>query len=137
MMEVISDSEDGTTMEITATVTAIGPHAISQTDPLVILFGKDATPELADVSVIQQFDEPSQQKQLALHHGDHIFINDIKFRVSEVGSLTNANLQQIGHATLMFQPVPSEDRLGNAVYLVPTARPTFTIGTTIRYVMQD
>lgn len=69
-------------MEITATVTAIGPHAISQTDPLVILFGQEATPELADVSVIQTFDQPAQQKQLVLHHGDHIYINDIKFRIS-------------------------------------------------------
>lgn len=121
-------------MEITATVQAIGKHALSPKDAMVILFGEKATPELQDVCVIQKFADPAAQKKMRVHHGDHIYINDIKYRVAAVGGLTNANLQQIAHATLIFHAVPDdEDVLGNAIYLTPFAKPVFAEGTTIRY----
>jgi PTS system glucitol/sorbitol-specific IIA component len=124
-------------MELTATVTAIGEKALSPKDNMIILFGDKATDALREVSVIQQFDDPETQKQLTVAHGDHIYINDIKYRVAAVGGLTNPNLEQIAHATLIFQPVPDKDMLGNAIYLTPNAKPAFTVGTKIRYVTAD
>lgn len=124
-------------MKITSTVTAIGAHAISKKDAMIILFGDSATDALRDVSVIQEFDQPDKAKKMVLKHGDHLYIDDIKYRVNGVGKLTNANLQQIGHATLIFKPMPDRDALGNAIYLIPTAIPTFKVGTVIRYETED
>lgn len=124
-------------MELSATVTAIGEKALSPKDNMVILFGDKATNALREVSVIQQFDDPEAQKTMTIAHGDRVYINDIKYTVAAVGGLTNANLEQIAHATLIFQPVPAEDVLGNALYLTPYAKPTFKIGTKIRYVLAD
>lgn len=124
-------------MEITATVTAIGQDAISTKDNMVILFGDQATNALRDVSVIQEFADAEAAKQLNLVRGDHLYIDDIKYRITDVGRLTNSGLQQIAHATLVFKPVPTEDALGNALYLSPTAMPVFKVGTQIRYVTHD
>jgi PTS system glucitol/sorbitol-specific IIA component len=137
IMDLFLEKKGERLMELTATVTAIGEKALSPKDNMVILFGDKATAALREVSVIQQFDDPEAQKSLNIAHGDHIYINDIKYRVAAVGSLANPNLKQIAHATLIFQPVPDEDMLGNAIYLTPYAKPTFSIGTTIRYVTAD
>lgn len=120
-------------MQLKSIVKEIGPDALSPKDQMVILFGDKATDALRNVSVIQEFTNPKAQKKMQVKVGDHLYINDIKFRVIGVGGLTNANLQQIGHATLVFQPVPSEDSLGNAIYLFPNAKPVFTEGTEIIY----
>ncbi len=45
-------------MQFTATITAIGKDALSSKDPMIILFGPEATDALRDVAVIQQFDDP-------------------------------------------------------------------------------
>lgn len=124
-------------MEITATITAVGKDAISTKDNMVILFGDQATNALRDVSVIQEFASPKEEQKLTMARGDLLFIDDIKYRVTGIGSLTNPNLQQIGHATLVFKPVPTEDALANALYLSPTAMPTITVGTKLRYVTSD
>lgn len=104
-------------------------HALDPKDNMVILFGDKATDSLRDVSLIQEFADPEAQKTMTVKVGDHLIINDIKFRIIGVGKLTNANLQQIGHVTLVFQPVPSVDQLGNAIYLFPNAKPVFDVGT--------
>jgi PTS system glucitol/sorbitol-specific IIA component len=123
-------------MQLKSIVKEIGADALSPKDQMVILFGDKATDALRDVSVIQELTDPQAQKTMEMKVGDHLIINDIKFRVIGVGGITNANLQQIGHATLVFQPVPSEDQLGNALYLFPNAKPVFTPGTEIIYDMQ-
>ncbi|KRM55527.1 PTS glucitol/sorbitol transporter subunit IIA [Lacticaseibacillus sharpeae] len=120
-------------MQLKSVVKEIGAQALSPKDQMVILFGDKATPALRDVSVIQEFADPSAQKKMTVKVGDHLYINQIKYRVIGVGGITNANLQQIGHATLVFQPVPAEDQLGNAIYLTPTAKPVFKVGTEIVY----
>ncbi|WP_155286237.1 PTS glucitol/sorbitol transporter subunit IIA [Lacticaseibacillus zhaodongensis] len=125
-------------MEITAKVQAIGKDALSPKDAMVILFGEKATPELRDVCVIQEFTDPAAQKKMHVRPGDHIYINDIKYRVAGVGGLTDANLEQIAHATLIFKAVPDDDDvMGNAIYLTPFAKPIFEVGTTIRYDLAD
>ncbi len=120
-------------MQLKSTIKAIGANALSPKDQMVILFGDKATDALRDVSVIQEFADPKAQKTMNVKVGDHLYINGIKFRVAGVGSLTNPNLQQIGHATLVFKPVPSVDQLANAIYLTPTAKPVFAEGTELVY----
>ncbi|WP_179394333.1 PTS glucitol/sorbitol transporter subunit IIA [Lacticaseibacillus absianus] len=120
-------------MDITATIKAIGESALSPTDPLVILFDDSATPALRAVTLIQQFDDPQAQRDLEMQAGDTLTIDGEDFAVTAVGKLANANLRSIGHVALVFAPQPAVDRLESALYLKPTSRPHFTVGTTLVY----
>lgn len=120
-------------VEIKATITAIGPEAISPTDPLVILFDEDATVALKRIALLQEFESEEAMSQLALTTGDQILIGEQAYHVQYVGEVANDNLQTIGHATLLFTPVPENDRLGNGVYLTPYVKPDFKVGTQITY----
>jgi PTS system glucitol/sorbitol-specific IIA component len=120
-------------VDIKATITAIGPEAISPTDPLVILFDEDATVALKQIALLQEFESEDAMSQLTLVPGDQLAIDDQVYHVEYVGEVANDNLQTIGHATLLFTPVPETDRLGNGVYLTPYVKPDFKVGTTITY----
>jgi PTS system glucitol/sorbitol-specific IIA component len=120
-------------VDIKATITAIGPEAISATDPLVILFDEDATAALKQIALLQEFESEEAMSQLTLATGDQLSIDDQVYQVAYVGEVANDNLQTIGHATLLFTSVPETDRLGNGVYLSPYVKPNFKVGTTITY----
>lgn len=122
---------------VTSTVIAIGNHAIENEDPLVILFDQEATPELQEIAVIQEFSEPAAMKTLTLAEGDTITIDDNTYTIAYVGDVANQNLQTIGHITLLFAPLPASDRLGNGVYLTTTVKPAFHVGTKISYETDD
>nr|WP_034553319.1 PTS glucitol/sorbitol transporter subunit IIA [Carnobacterium funditum] len=112
-------------------VKAIGEHAISKKDPIIILFGEQATEDLRSVSIIQSFKE--DQSRVELKPGYSVFFDDQEYTILEVGSLANENLNTIGHVTLDFSEVPSEDRLASGVYLKPFKLPKIEIGTIIHY----
>lgn len=118
---------------VVGTVTEIGKSAINQKDPIVILFGEQATEELRTVSVIQDFNE-SDQERIDLEKGDKISFDGRAYTILEVGSLANENLKTIGHATLNFSSVPKEDKLANGIYLEPFDLPKFKVGTKIDYI---
>lgn len=119
-------------MEIVSTITAIGDAALTPEDPLVILFGDDATESLRDVAVIQHFQDESAQAQLMLHAGDQLQIDDQTYQIARVGVLANRNLQTIGHVSLFFTPIP-EQPLENALYLTPTTKPNISVGSKFTY----
>ena len=123
-------------MQLTATVTAIGKDALSSKDPMIILFGPQATDALRDVAVIQQFADKSALEKLVIKEGDQLTIDDETFEMTYVGQLANSNLKAIGHVTLLFQAVPADNPMQNAIYLKPTHRPTFKVGTTLTYITQ-
>ena len=54
-------------MQFTATITAIGKDALSSKDPMIILFGPEATDALRDVAVIQQFGSADDWRD-SFHH---------------------------------------------------------------------
>ncbi|WP_225048775.1 PTS glucitol/sorbitol transporter subunit IIA [Lacticaseibacillus kribbianus] len=120
-------------MSIHATITAVGALALSATDPMVILFDASATPALRQVAVIQQFENPAEQRGLHLQKGDRLRVGSATFTIDAVGQLANANLQSIGHVTLFFGPVPAGGGLANALYLSPKTRPALAVGTELTY----
>lgn len=124
-------------MQFKATVTAIGKDALSSKDPMIILFGPQATDALRDVAVIQQFADPASLAQFSIQAGDRITIDETTFTMTYVGQLAISNLKAIGHVTLLFQDVPADKPMQNAIYLKPTHRPTFKVGTTLLYETQD
>ena len=64
-------------MKWISTIKKIGPKAISPEDRVVILFGESANEELADVSVIQEFDADTPAASIVLKKGDTITIDGI------------------------------------------------------------
>jgi len=120
-------------MTVTATISAIGPQALSPNDPMVILFDATATEALRAVTLIQDFDDREALRSVTLAVGDTITIDGQAFTLTYVGQLANENLHAIGHVALVFAPVPEHDRLENALYLGPTTVPAFHVGTNITY----
>ena len=45
---------------LVGTVTAIGENAISKKDPMIILFGEQATEEIRTVAIIQSFENEKE-----------------------------------------------------------------------------
>lgn len=113
------------------TVTSIGPQAISEKDPIIILFGEEATEDIRQVSVIQAFEKESEA--IDLKEGHMIKFDDQAYTIEAVGSLAVDNLNSIGHITLSFTDVPAEDQLGNGIYLSPKTLPVISVGTKISY----
>ncbi|WP_461226913.1 PTS glucitol/sorbitol transporter subunit IIA [Lacticaseibacillus suihuaensis] len=120
-------------MSIKATITAVGPKALSDRDPMVILFDDSATAALRQVAVIQRFLDQAAQRKLRLAAGDTLTIDETTYTITAVGALANANLQSIGHVTLMFAPQPKDGGLANALYLSPAIRPRVVVGSTLDY----
>lgn len=85
-----------------ATIVSIGMWAEeSLTDNMMILFNKNAPPEIADYCFIHQ---PSTISTIdsEINLDSTLLINDIAYIVTAVGSAANINLQQLGHITLKF-----------------------------------
>ena len=49
---------------LVGTVTAIGENAISKKDPMIILFGEQATEEIRTVAIIQSFENEKEVVKL-------------------------------------------------------------------------
>ncbi|MFT8411198.1 MAG: PTS glucitol/sorbitol transporter subunit IIA [Schleiferilactobacillus perolens] len=126
--------------ETKATVTAIGKQALGHADPMVVLFGEEATDEIASIAVIQRFSDKAAQAQLTMARGDQVQINDDRYAVTYVGRAASANLQTLGHVALVFTDKLAGDRLQNALYLAPLdgalQMPEFTVGTPLVYIHQ-
>ena len=82
-------------MQLTATVTAIGKDALSSKDPMIILFGPQATDALRDVAVIQQFADKSALEKLVIKEGDQLTIDDETFEMTYAVSYTHLTLPTI------------------------------------------
>lgn len=117
-------------MATTAVVQAIGPQAISKTEPILILFDETATASLQQIAIVQKF--TSALTPVPLQTGSHLAIDDQRYTVEYAGPLVEANLQSIGHATLYFTEVPAKP-MDNGLYLTPTSLPTIKVGSVITY----
>lgn len=113
------------------TITAIGDSAISSKDPLIILFGEQASEELRKVSVIQRV--VSEKQTIDLRAGGKVSFGEQEYTIQHVGLLANKNLNAIGHVTLIFSELPEEDAIENGIYLTPYQLPKLSVGTEIAY----
>lgn len=104
-------------MKWISTIKKIGPKAISPEDRVVILFGESANEELADVSVIQEFDADTPAASIVLKKGDTITIDGITYDIEYTGSLVNSNLKKLQHASLFFTTEVPKKPMSNAIYV--------------------
>jgi PTS system glucitol/sorbitol-specific IIA component len=120
-----------------ATVTQIGEQALGHADPIVVLFGEEATAEIAAIAVIQRFADPAQQRALTVAVGDTIQVGAAAYTITYVGRAAQNNLRSLGHVAFVFSDTAQGDRLQNGLYLHPIADaprfPDFQVGTTISY----
>ena len=116
---------------LVGTVTAIGENAISKKDPMIILFGEQATEEIRTVAIIQSFEK--EKETVKLKPGQKISFDEKIYTIKTVGSLANENLNTIGHITLSFSEVPGDDRIESGIYLSPHELPEVSVGTKITY----
>ncbi|MBD9205713.1 MAG: PTS glucose transporter subunit IIA [Lactobacillus ruminis] len=114
---------------IKSKITAIGPQAIDEKQPLLILFGETASERLREVSLIHGF-ENDPIGGYDIKKGSKVRIGSSEYEVEFVGQLVESNLTSIGHTVLAFKEVP-ETPQENAIYLKPHAIPKIEIGTEI------
>ncbi|WP_071131302.1 PTS glucitol/sorbitol transporter subunit IIA [Enterococcus timonensis] len=114
-----------------AEIIEIGDKAWDESEPMLILFGEKITPELKAYSVVQRFPENVVPATLVV--GDTLKFGDQSYTIEKVGRLANANLQELGHVTLVFGPLPTHDELVNALYLNPHTLPKMAVGDKITY----
>ena len=114
-----------------ATVKHIGKNAIDPQERMLILFGDQATTELKKVSIIQEI--VGDQPAIDLKEAGKLRFDDQEYTITHVGHLTNEQLNQIGHATVVFQEAPVEDSLANGIYVKPFEIPNISEGSIISY----
>ncbi|KRM95817.1 PTS system, glucitol sorbitol-specific IIA component [Liquorilactobacillus aquaticus DSM 21051] len=114
-----------------AEVIEIGPEAISENDPLLILFDETASTQLRRVSIVQRFSK-TEDADYDFSAGDKISIDDQEYEVAYVGQLVKSNMEMIGHATLCFEKTP-ENPQHNGIYLKPYTFPKIQVGSVIKY----
>ena len=82
-----------------ATVTAIGPLVKEFIDAgILVFFGQNAPPELADFSVLHD----GEELKADLVPGDVIHIDDHEYKVLAVGEVANKNFASLGHLVMKF-----------------------------------
>lgn len=115
---------------IAATVQEVGRDAMTGEEPVLVLFGPQATPSIRQVAVVQ---EVEQDVIFDLKDHDKIKIGSQEYTIEKVGRLANQHLQELGHVTLFFQAAPEEETIGNALYLAPYEVPEVKKGMSIHY----
>lgn len=113
-------------------VVHIGPNAIDEKEPILVLFGEDATPAIKNVSVLQKFEKDTDF--FDLKSGDQLSFGGQIYDIQHVGQNVNANLHSIGHITLIFKEFNQERYLETSVYLHPYNVPAITKGMQIEYI---
>lgn len=113
----------------TSTVTGIGPDAQDLIDGgVIILFGEQVPPALAEVSVLHA---PTADPERDLRAGDVLRIGDHECTVARVGDQASANLRELGHIVL-YVDAGDQQLLPGAVHVTgqlatPAAGQTITL----------
>lgn len=112
-------------------VLEIGKGAVSQEESLLIFFGKTATPELKNVSIIQEVMQ--EDDSYIIEEGDTVLIDDVNYKIAKVGSLATQQLKEFGHITMFFGANQAEHEIASAIYFESNVLPNLKIGSTISY----
>ena len=100
---------------IHATIKEIGAKAVSDQEPILILFDQTAT------SAFQ------------LKKGGMISFDQQEYTIDYVGTMANENLTSVGHVTLIFESHTEDSGIANGIYLSPHQLPELHVGTEIKY----
>ncbi|EAK8471160.1 PTS sorbitol transporter subunit IIA [Listeria monocytogenes] len=108
----------------------IGPLVPAfEEEKIVILFGPTATNELREISVIHEFQDAPNN---ALTKGNTLLIGEQVYRIEEVGTDANKNLEELGHISVYFRSGQNEV-LPGAIVVSPEVFPTITVGDSIQF----
>ena len=112
-----------------ATVTAIGPEALSLLEAdMLIIFNNNAPPELAEITVMHTIEELKAD----VEKGDIVTLGGHDYEVIFVGSEANYTLREMGHCTFYIYHEGIEYReLPGYMVLKCDEQPTFEIGQRI------
>lgn len=112
-------------------VLEIGKGAVTPGESILIFFGKAATPELKNVSIIQEVS--IEDNGYIIEKGDTVLIDDTNYKIVKVGTLATQQLKELGHITMFFGETQSENEIASAIYLESGVLPDLKIGSTISY----
>ncbi|MEY8445482.1 PTS glucitol/sorbitol transporter subunit IIA [Enterococcus ratti] len=115
---------------IHATIKEIGKEAVSEKEPILILFDQTATSILRNYSVIQEI---TSNERFSLKKGGILSFDQQEYTIEHVGTMANENLNTVGHVTLIFDRYSKENSIANGIYLTPYHLPKIKIGTQIEY----
>ncbi len=121
---------EGADKMIHATIKEIGEQAVSEQEPILILFDQTATSTLRNYSVIQEI---TSKETFSLKKEDVISFDQQEYTIEHVGPMANENLSTVGHVTLIFDHYSVENSIANGIYLTPHQLPEINIGTQIEY----
>lgn len=118
-----------------STIIHIGKDAIDEKEPILVLFGEEASSAIKNVSILQSFKEAYQT--ITLNEKDQIIFGDQVYTVEHVGENVNSNLQSLGHVTLVFKEFNQENFLETSVYVSPYRLPKLSEKMEIQYISKQ
>lgn len=121
---------EGASGMIHATIKEIGEQAVSEQEPILILFDQTATSTLRNYSVIQEI---TSKETFSLSKEGVISFDQQEYTIEHVGTMANENLNTVGHVTLIFDHYSTESSIANGIYLAPYQLPEIHVGTQIEY----
>lgn len=96
---------------------------------LLVLFGKDAPPELADISVLHESDVNEHNQ---LQEGNTLSLGKQDYKILKVGSEANENFDSLGHVSIYFSDEENIDILPGAILVSPSTFPDLKVGEAIK-----
>ncbi|MDG0820222.1 PTS glucitol/sorbitol transporter subunit IIA [Staphylococcus equorum] len=112
-----------------STILKIGELVIDfKEENLLVLFGKDAPPELADISLIH---EPSVEENDVFKVDKTLQIGDDKYQIIKVGEEANPNFNDLGHVSIYFSDDNNTEILPGAILVSPSIYPEFELNEEI------
>ncbi|OUO41444.1 PTS sorbitol transporter subunit IIA [Megamonas hypermegale] len=96
-------------------------------EKMIILFGEMAPAELAEFCVVHTGNELTDTIEI----GDVLKINDIEYKIVEVGCEVQKNLKNLGHICLRFNNNEEGESLEGSLYLEDKEVQIPEIGTEI------
>lgn len=96
---------------------------------LLVLFGKEAPPELADISVLHV---PEVDDNNNLAEGSKLSIGKDEYNIVQVGSEANENFDTLGHVSIYFSDDENTEILPGAILVTPSNFPELALNEKIK-----
>lgn len=96
---------------------------------LIVLFGTNTPNELKDISVIHE--PQSKFENDSIKEGTKLQMGGNTYTVTKVGSLANANFEELGHLSIYFKD--TDDLLPGAIQVEPSIFPNVEVDEIITF----
>ncbi len=111
------------------TITSIGPIAREMLEAkMLIIFNNNAPEELGEMCYFHTVDELKKD----IEPGDLVYLGDIPYTVTAVGSVANQTMRTMGHCTLCFNGADVTQISGQIELEAKGVEPNLSVGDKIR-----